>query len=289
MINKIKKKVTAQSNVPKQKKDNSKLVSPEQYHLYVSENEVIILNNQNKDMFMHVNRVNCRFEFFPKEKLAKYKMEKPLKIFGVYGKIEIKDIEFLILISKAETAGTINGMKLYKIRSVKFLTISKHKYRNFEYEKCWDYLERMKKFLKDGFFFSYDYNLFDDFKFNFQNKPVSWDNIFIWNAKVVKPLVESKAQLSFFIPCIQGFIGQIEAPDFTLLVLSRRSYLMGGTRYNSRGIDNNGYVANYCETEQFIETKNNIFVYKQLRGSIPFYWEQKGIKAKVPYFIEDFS
>ena len=98
MINKIKKKVSGQNNIPKKKKDNSRLVSPDQYHLYVSENEVIIINNNNQDMFMHVNRVNCRFEFFPKEKLAKYKMEKPLKIFGVYGKIEIKDIEFLILI-----------------------------------------------------------------------------------------------------------------------------------------------------------------------------------------------
>lgn len=27
---------------------------------------------------------------------------------------------------------------------------------------------------------------------------------------------------------------------------------MGGTRYNSRGIDNNGYVANYVESEMIL-------------------------------------
>ena len=34
--------------------------------------------------------------------------------------------------------------------------------------------------------------------------------------------------------------------------------MMGGTRYNSRGIDNNGYVANYVETELIILRENNI-------------------------------
>ena len=34
-----------------------------------------------------------------------------------------------------------------------------------------------------------------------------------------------------------------------MILISRRSYIMGGTRYNSRGIDNKGNVANFVETE----------------------------------------
>jgi len=49
--------------------------------------------------------------------------------------------------------------------------------------------------------------------------------------------------------------------------------MLGGTRYNSRGVDNNGFVANYVETEQIFETSNNIISFLQLRGSLPFYWE----------------
>lgn len=36
---------------------------------------------------------------------------------------------------------------------------------------------------------------------------------------------------------------------------------MGGTRYNSRGIDNHGYVANFVETEQIIILENRVCSY----------------------------
>ncbi len=33
------------------------------------------------------------------------------------------------------------------------------------------------------------------------------------------------------------------------ILISRRSINMGGTRFNSRGINDDGYVANFVETE----------------------------------------
>jgi len=49
-----------------------------------------------------------------------------------------------------------------------------------------------------------------------------------------------------------------------------------GTRYNRRGIDDDGNVANYVETEQYISIKSSkeVFSYIQTRGSIPLYWQQ---------------
>ena len=297
MIENLKKKVKDAHSEPKSKKNKQALAKPDRYHLFVSENEVIILNTAHPDLFLNVNRETCKTEFFGSERLSKYKMEKPLRIFGIFGRIEINDIEFLVLISKAEVAAKLGDKTIYKVRSVKFLTISKQKYKNFEYEKCWDYLEKMKKFLKIGFFFSYDYSIEENFSYtesgdnkggglskdNDNNVKIetNWDNVFVWNAKAIKPFIKHKAHFSFFIPVVQGFIGKIKAPDFSLTVISKRSYHMGGTRYNSRGIDNNGYVANYVETEQIVESSGGIFVFKQVRGSLPFYWEQKGIKAKV--------
>lgn len=32
---------------------------------------------------------------------------------------------------------------------------------------------------------------------------------------------------------------------------------MGGTRYNSRGLDNNGNVSNHCELEQIVVVNND--------------------------------
>lgn len=57
-----------------------------------------------------------------------------------------------------------------------------------------------------------------------------------------------------------------------MVLISRRSYFMGGTRYNSRGIDSKGNVANFVETEQILITQNRVCSYLQYRGSMPFYW-----------------
>ena len=273
-------------NLNKSKTDISRYANPDRYHLYVSENEVLIINTQIKEQFLKINRETITAEFLPSDKLSKYKMEMPLKIFSIFGQIDINGIEFLILISKAENIAEINKVPIYVIRSVKFLTISKQKYKNFEYEKCWDYLEKMKKFLKSGFYFSYDYKIFTEYngKLSYNREDTIkcfMQNIYTWNVKALKPLISKEENWCFFVPIIQGFVGTIIVKEFNYVIISRRSYIMGGTRYNSRGIDNNGYVGNYVETEQIVETSNSLFSFKQYRGSLPFYWEQKGLKAKV--------
>ena len=48
-----------------------------------------------------------------------------------------------------------------------------------------------------------------------------------------------------------------------------------GARYHCRGIDSNGNVANFVETEQIIFTPDGRCAsFLQIRGSIPFYWKQ---------------
>ena len=47
-----------------------------------------------------------------------------------------------------------------------------------------------------------------------------------------------------------------------------------GTRYLSRGVDENGRVANYVETEQILGLNNTLSSFVQTRGSIPVYWAQ---------------
>ena len=82
-----------------------------------------------------------------------------MKFYGLYGAVEIKKIKFLILISKAIWVATINQKKIFKIKSIKFLAIDREKYKNGEFSNCWEYLEKIKKYLKSGFYFSYQYPL----------------------------------------------------------------------------------------------------------------------------------
>ena len=40
--------------------------------------------------------------------------------------------------------------------------------------------------------------------------------------------------------------------EVDLILITRRRWLMGGTRYNSRGIDDQGNTANFVECEQLV-------------------------------------
>jgi len=41
--------------------------------------------------------------------------------------------------------------------------------------------------------------------------------------------------------------------ELNLSVISRRHFKMGGTRFNSRGVDDDGNCANFVETEMIVE------------------------------------
>ena len=66
------------------------------------------------------------------------------------------------------------------------------------------------------------------------------------------------------------------------MVIARRNRHFAGTRYLRRGINNEGYVANWVEIEQIVERHScgmqgnqpMLSSFVQVRGSIPFFWSQ---------------
>lgn len=50
-------------------------------------------------------------------------------------------------------------------------------------------------------------------------------------------------------------------------------------RFNVRGTNDEGHVANFVETEQVIFLDNEITSYLQTRGSVPLFWEQPGVQV----------
>jgi hypothetical protein len=71
-----------------------------------------------------------------------------------------------------------------------------------------------------------------------------------------------------------------------MCLISRRSRFRAGTRYFRRGIDHEGHVANFNETEQLVlverdanpTSQRNLddyavkFSFVQIRGSVPLFW-----------------
>ncbi|XP_042355678.1 synaptojanin-1 isoform X3 [Plectropomus leopardus] len=63
-------------------------------------------------------------------------------------------------------------------------------------------------------------------------------------------------------------------------IFSRLSSERAGTRFNVRGTNDDGQVANFVETEQVIFLDDKVSSFIQIRGSIPLFWEQPGIQKK---------
>lgn len=76
-----------------------------------------------------------------------------------------------------------------------------------------------------------------------------------------------------------------------LALISRRSRFRAGTRYFRRGIDRDGHVANFNETEQILLLEGNSrpepnylakFSFVQIRGSIPVFWSEINTLRYIP-------
>jgi hypothetical protein len=73
--------------------------------------------------------------------------------------------------------------------------------------------------------------------------------------------------------------------DFLLTLISRRSTARAGLRYLRRGVDDEGNVANYVETEQILSPQSwdmfaKTFSLLQVRGSIPLFFSQSPYSFK---------
>ena len=81
---------------------------------------------------------------------------------------------------------------------------------------------------------------------------------------------------------------EINGKKFELALVSRRSCNYAGTRFNVRGADNEGNVANFVETEQIVTHADFKCSFVQVRGSIPIIWTQKpNLKYKPSIYIDE--
>lgn len=77
---------------------------------------------------------------------------------------------------------------------------------------------------------------------------------------------------------------RVNGHHIRLCLMSRRSRYRAGTRYFRRGIDHEGHVANFVETEQILlvdepsqdgsDEASVQLSFVQVRGSIPLFWAE---------------
>jgi phosphatidylinositol 4-phosphatase len=216
--------------------------------------------------------------------------------------------------------GRLKGHMIYKVIATEFLPLRERPLHDQDED---NYLVLLKTFIKSGpMYFSYSFDITNTFQRQSQLDPSVplWkraDDRFFWNKFVQSDLIDFRTSGSrhqhgqqpgvdpYILPVMFGMLEiistRIKSTPLTMVLITRRSRHRAGTRYFSRGIDEEGHVSNFNETEQVIVLNDStgslggfaggggmqngkvggsggkevqIMSYVQTRGSVPVYWAE---------------
>lgn len=241
-------------------------------------------------------------------------------IAGILGVISLRLDKYVIVITKAQPMGRLKGQMVYKVVSTELLPMRERQIRDPDEDT---FLNLLKAHILPGpMYFSYSLDLTNCFQRQASMDPATplWqraDDRFFWNRFVQTALIDfrkrgSRAQPGpqnaadpYILPVIWGTLEirptTLKGTPLTLGLITRKSRFRAGTRYFTRGLDDEGHAANYNETEQIVilnETGSGlggyagspdmqsgkfgasdgkemqVLSYVQTRGSVPAFWAE---------------
>ncbi|KAL0856674.1 hypothetical protein Bca101_061828 [Brassica carinata] len=221
-------------------------------------------------------------------------------IFGVVGMLKLLAGSYLVVVTDCESVGSFLGNSIFRINSLKVLPCD-HSLKNSpeEQKKVETDFSRLLSVAErtNGLYFSYEINLTlsaqrlhdlgDESKWT---EDLTFDSSwqaeprFLWNNYMLEVLIDNKDHSSIMALVFRHFLNLLtrfhsfqtaigrDIVDITLI--ARRCTRRNGTRMWRRGADPDGYVANFVETEQIVHMNGYTSSFVQIRGSMPFMWEQ---------------
>ncbi|KYG40600.1 hypothetical protein M433DRAFT_8646 [Acidomyces richmondensis BFW] len=268
-------------------------------------------------------------------------------VSGILGIIKLRFDSYVIAITKSQPVGRLKGHQIYKVVSTEFMPLRERQISDSDEET---YLAYLKLLIKSGpMYFSYTFDVTNSFQRQAQSNPQEplWeraDDRFFWNRFVCSSLIDFRegknsygrirpqpAVDPYILPVMYGMLEiintSIKGNSMTFVLITRRSRHRGGTRYMSRGIDDEGHVSNFNETEQIIVLNDaassgmmgfagdqglengrplgghetQILSYVQTRGSVPVFWAEintlrytpklqiRGVDSAIPAAMRHFD
>ncbi|KZS96176.1 hypothetical protein SISNIDRAFT_438817 [Sistotremastrum niveocremeum HHB9708] len=255
-----------------------------------------------------IHRQSGEIEWHQNEAYFPRTASKPLAAYGIIGVISLVASEYLIVITSRQSIGEISGHEVYQATEFEFLPLQATTPINNPVEAY--LLALAKSHLKGGLFlFSYTWDLTRRLQAQWvareaDNGKALWevaDDRFFWNKYLHSKFIDHTTAnpdqdlSAFILPILYGTCDirhtSIKSHPLTFILISRRSRYRAGTRYFRRGIDNEGHVANFNETEQIVvierpgedapylgdklvDKEETRLSYVQTRGSVPVYWAE---------------
>ena len=231
----------------------------------------------------------------------------PQTIYGIIGTIRLRlgiasrvrsnylDT-YVILITGKESVGHLTSHEVWRLTKFEIIPLRLGKGNAIQDQDESGFLDLIAHhFNNNPFYFSYSYDLTNSLQRNadWNSSPAPFweraDERFFWNRHLQSSFIKfrnhspANAEVDgFILPLVFGFLHIQHTfanhKALTVALISRRSRFRAGTRFFSRGIDVDGNVSNFNETEQMIlipgSTGQTWMSYVQTRGSIPLYWAE---------------
>ena len=223
--------------------------------------------------------------------------------------------------------GRLKGHMVYRVIATEFLPLRERALHDPDEDT---YLYLLKTLVKSGpMYFSYSFDITNTFQRQAQSDPRQplWqrtDDRFFWNRFIQSDLIDFANGVGvrnqgghqygadpFILPVMFGMmritLTRIKSTPVNFALVTRRSRHRVGTRYFTRGIDDQGHVANFNETEQIVILNDGagslggfsggdgmqngrasehhdlqVMSYVQTRGSVPVYWAEVNTLRYVP-------
>nr|AAK61722.1 synaptojanin 2B1 [Rattus norvegicus] len=211
---------------------------------------------------------------------------KPTDAYGCLGELSLKSggvpLSFLVLVTGCTSVGRIPDAEIYKITGTEFYPLQ-------EEAKEEDRLPALKKILSSGvFYFAWpnDGACFDlTIRAQKQGDDCSeWGTSFFWNQLLHVPLRQHQVNChDWLLKVICGVVTirtvYASHKQAKACLISRISCERAGARFLTRGVNDDGHVSNFVETEQAIYMDDGVSSFVQIRGSVPLFWEQPGLQV----------
>ncbi|KAG6934541.1 synaptojanin 1, partial [Chelydra serpentina] len=210
---------------------------------------------------------------------------KVMDAYGLLGvlRLNLGDalVHYLVLVTGCMSVGKIQESEVFRVTSTEFISL-----RNDPSDE--DRISEVRKVLNSGnFYFAWSATGVSlDLSLNAHRsmQEHTTDNRFFWNQSLHLHLKHYGVNCDDWL--LRLMCGGVEIRTIyaahkqaKACLISRLSCERAGTRFNVRGTNDDGHVANFVETEQVIFLDDCVSSFIQIRGSVPLFWEQPGLQV----------
>ncbi|KAM8742407.1 synaptojanin-1 isoform 1-T2 [Acanthopagrus schlegelii] len=205
--------------------------------------------------------------------------------YGILGvlRLNLGDsmLHSLVVVTGCSSAGKVQDSEVFRVTQTDFISL-----KNDPGDE--DRIAEVRKVLNSGhFYFAWSATgVSMDLSLNAHRRILedTTDNRFFWNQSLHLHLKHYGVNCDDWL--LRLMCGGVEIRTIyaghkqaKACIFSRLSSERAGTRFNVRGTNDDGQVANFVETEQVIFLDDRVSSFIQIRGSIPLFWEQPGIQV----------